>query len=341
MKISSSPPWNRELPTVLAELPFILLTVSLGMRLVKKSGEFIGNNISPVTGRPVYVISYGIYDNGRFIGGLNNSIDLAVMTSNITGSINDDFTKVLIIDREGNIIASENSDQILKTNFYAENESTKELISKMRSEKSSYVEFDFNGTRNIGYYSALGTMFTLVYVPESVYTNETTSVVHKVLLAVNICVLIAAVLVFMIALSIIRPISVVDGSIHAIASGDADLTKRITIKAKHEIASLVDGFNLFSQKMQSIIKDLQNSQTELTDAGEKLQNSTYDTESSITQILANITSVNNSILNQATIVEGTTSSIRGISENLTTLEDMINRQNSSVNTASGEVENML
>lgn len=39
------------------------------------------------------------------------------MTSSITGSITDGVTKVLIIDSEGNVIASENPEQILKTNF--------------------------------------------------------------------------------------------------------------------------------------------------------------------------------------------------------------------------------
>ncbi|MCR5784329.1 MAG: hypothetical protein K6G40_01625, partial [Eubacterium sp.] len=46
-----------------------------------ENGEFIGNNVSPVTGNPVYVISYGITDpkTGEVIGAVNNSIDLATM----------------------------------------------------------------------------------------------------------------------------------------------------------------------------------------------------------------------------------------------------------------------
>ena len=40
----------------------------------KKSDCFLGNNISPVTGKPVYVISYAIKDpeTGNFVGALNN-----------------------------------------------------------------------------------------------------------------------------------------------------------------------------------------------------------------------------------------------------------------------------
>jgi len=309
--------------------------------ICKKSGEFLGNNISPVTGRPVYVISYGIYDNGRFIGGLNNSIDLAKMTSSITGSINDDFTKVLIIDNEGNVIASENSEQILKTNFNKENESTSHLMSEILSSESKIVEFDFNEKRNIGSFAKVGSMITLVYMPKEVYLSKISAVARNTVFLIAICVIISIIVIFVIVISITHPIRVVNRAIKEIANGNADLTKRVNINAKHEIKSLVEGFNLFSQKMQSIIKDVKDSQGELSDAGNALKDSTFDTESSITQILANISSVNHRILSQSSIVQETSIALKDISSNLGELNSMISEQSECVNTASNEVETML
>ena len=146
------------------------------------------------------------------------------MTKSITGSITDGVTDVLIIDAEGNVIASENADQILKVNFNSENNSTKKLMQTMLASDTGTVSFDFNGTRNVGAYARLGSMFTLVYMPEATFTKKVSAVVFKILTLVIVSVLI----IFFITISITKPISVVDASIHDIATGNADLTKKRT-----------------------------------------------------------------------------------------------------------------
>jgi len=308
----------------------------------KTQSEFIGNNISPVTGRPVYVISYGIFDNSnKFLGGLNNSIDLATMTKSITGSITDGVTQVLIIDSEGNVIASENSDQILKVNFNTENESTKALMKKMLSSESGDSLFDYNGVPNIGAYSKLGSMYTLVFMPESTFANIIYSVVFQIVFFVIISVIIVSIIIVLITISITKPISVVDASIHDIASGNADLTKRINIKAKHEVKSLVDGFNLFAQKMQTIISDIKTSKNELNNAGENMGEASLDTASSITEIIANIESMHTQIKHQSKSVSQTASAVNEISANIDSLERMIEAQSNGVTQASAAVEEMI
>ena len=307
----------------------------------KKNGSFLGNNISPVTGRPVYVISYGVYRNGRFIGGLNNSIDLSKMTESITNSITDDVTKVLIVDTEGNVIASKNPDQILQVNFNNENDSTKQLMETVLTNESGIAEFNFDGVKNIGAYSKYGTMITLVYMPESEYKEIVSTVIRRIIISIILCIIIAVIVIFLIVFNIVSPIQIVSNSIKEIATGNADLTKRIDIKAKNEIKSLVDSFNLFSEKMQNIVTDLKSSQNELSKVGINLSDSTMDTESSITEILANIQSVNNRILNQSTIIENTSGSLSVITDKLNQLNTMIKNQHESVGIASNEVEEML
>ncbi len=307
----------------------------------KKTGEFIGNNISPVTGRPVYVISYGVYNAGEFVGGLNNSIDLATMTKSITGSIKNKDTKALIIDTEGFVIASDNEQQILKTNFNDENASTKSLMKEILAQKSGKARFVFDGTVNIGSYATIGSMITLVYMPEASYTKLISKVIYHIFNVFVICIAVVSFIIFTISLSISTPITVVDSSIQHIAAGDADLTQRINVKSKYEIKSLVEGFNAFAKKLQNIIIELKKSQSELSNAGEELKESTYDTESSITEILANIGSVDERIKTQTEVLDGTASAMNEISSNLNNLKDMISNQNTSVKTASSEVESML
>lgn len=307
----------------------------------KSKGEFLGNNVSPVTGRPVYVISYGLYNNGHFVGGLNNSIDTGNMTKDITGSIKDKNTTVLIIDDEGNVIASENQDQILKINFNNENDTTKKLMNLMLKDKENIVEFKFNNTTNLGAYSSLNGMHTVVFMPMDCYLNQIKSVIRKIVFVVIICIAGAVALIFITSLSITTPIKIVNRMMNEIAHGEADLTKRIDINAKYEVGALVDGFNTFSDKMQGIVSDIKDSTTDLTDAGEQLEGSTFDTESSITQIMANIESVNTRIHNQNVIVDESAAAMSEILHNLEDLEGRINTQSNGVNSASGEVEGLL
>ena len=308
-----------------------------------KTGRgFIGNNVSPVTGRPVYVISYGIFDdNGNFLGGLNNSIDLAKMTQGITDSISDGSTQVLIVDIEGNIIASKDDSQILKVNFNDENDSTKLLMQKMASEDSGAVDFIFNGKANRGYFHKSGRMCTVIFMPEEDISRLIFNVVFEILLIIVIAVVVVSVVILLIAYSITKPISVVNSSIQDIASGNADLTKRISINAKHEIKSLVDGFNSFSQKMQKIVGDIKNSENELSEAGGNMSLVSEDTASSITEILANIESMHKQIGNQVSSVSQTSSAVNEIAANIDSLDKMIESQSAGVAQASAAVEQMI
>ncbi len=263
------------------------------------------------------------------------------MTKDITGSITDGVTSVLIIDSEGNVIASENEDQILKVNFNTENESTAATMQQMLKAGTGLCQFQFNGTQNLGAFASEGGMFTLVFMPLSSYQQKINSVIMSIGVIAFICMAIAIVLIFIISMSITRPIKVVNQSMQDIAQGEADLTKRITINAKYEIRDLVDNFNTFTEKMQTIVADIKDSTGDLTKAGKKLETSTFDTESSITEILANIDSVNNRIHHQNTIVDEAAAAMNDILSNLQQLEGQITTQSHGVTSASDEVEGML
>ena len=76
-------------------------------------GFFFGNNVSPVTGNPVYVIAYAVKDpaTGEIVGTVNNSIDMATMSKTI---ISDDKYAIKLFDLEGVVIASPDVESILQ-----------------------------------------------------------------------------------------------------------------------------------------------------------------------------------------------------------------------------------
>ena len=159
------------------------------------------------------------------------------------------------------------------------------------------------------------------------------------ILAISVAVSVILCLV-MLSFSL-KPLKKVENSIHEIATGSADLTKRIDVETKDEIGSVVEGFNTFAEKLQSIISRIKNSNTTLGNAGTDLDYSTQDTASAITEIIANIESMHRQISSQSQSVSQTAGAVNEISANISSLEKMIENQASGVTQASAAVEQMI
>ena len=164
----------------------------------------------------------------------------------------------------------------------------------------------------------------------------------RIMMIILAVILVVAILVsgFMVSRSL-KPLLVVKGAITDIASGDADLTRRINSRAKDEIGDVVNGFNAFSGKLQTIIGDVKSSKDELMVAGENLSGATQDTSSSITEIIANIDSMKHQIDGQNQSVNQTAGAVNEIASNIESLEHMIESQSSGVTQASAAVEEMI
>ena len=141
--------------------------------------------------------------------------------------------------------------------------------------------------------------------------------------------------------SLLKPLGLVKRSITDIASGSADLTKRIEVTTHDEIGAVVEGFNLFTEKLQGIISGVKTSRDELGSAGKNLVSSTEDTGYSISEIIDNIDGIHSQIENQSKSVQQTAGAVNEIASNIESLEHMIENQSMGVSQASAAVEEMI
>lgn len=285
------------------------------------SGEFLGNNISPVTGRPVYVISYAVKDpdTGEVVGGLNNSIDLGAMTSSITGSINDENTKVLIIDSDGYIIASQNDSQILQVNFNDENPSTAQAMEKMLSTNSlsGDMSFNFDGVRNVGAFSNSGSMFTLIYMPERVYTSTINALLGRILLVGALCFIVATVCIVFISISITSPLGRIVDVIEIY--GNADFTQEISpdlLKRRDEIGILAKSMGNMQSAIRSTVR-------EIFDEADSVNDSVNDSNERMASLTIKIDEVNGHVTDRAAEMEETAASTEVMNQNAANIRSSI------------------
>ncbi|MCQ2240861.1 methyl-accepting chemotaxis protein [Treponema sp.] len=226
---------------------------------------------------------------------------------------------------------------------------------KVNSARIDALIESFNGKTTV-FYEKLPEEMMLIYAPvdhtkwyltfvmnasEVFATSNATS-----RLIVTFSIISAFVLLVVIGIlinSAMKPLMIVEKAINEIATGNADLTKRIELKGKNnnEIGRVVEGFNNFSEKLQGIVATMKNSKNDLDRSGSDLKASTEDTAASITQIIANIESMGNSISAQSDSVHQTAGAVNEIASNIESLNRMIEGQSASVTQAASAVEEMI
>ena len=126
-------------------------------------------------------------------------------------------------------------------------------------------------------------------------------------------------------INMVNQLTILSDAVYDLSSGNADLTKRITMSRRSifkVFGTLVENENRFIEKLQGIIGNLK-------------------TSASITEIIANIESVNKQILSQADSVQETAGAVNEIAANIDSLEKMIRQQSEGVGQASTAVEEMI
>ena len=214
------------------------------------------------------------------------------------------------------------------------------------SGSSSYRSFfePFRSRKMVASYRPVGggsTWAVFCMAPYDEFFGSITRMASLMTIVVVLILAVASTLCAVVTTLSLNPLKEVVSSITEIASGNADLTRRIKVKSDDEIGRVVSGFNQFTEKLQSIISSVKESNRNLTSVDEDMSASVEDTASSITQIIANIDSMRSQIERQNGSVSQTAGAVNEIAANIDSLERMIESQSSGVAEASAAVEEMI
>ena len=290
-------------------------------------------------------------DNGGVVGVLSGVAD-ASFTNNITSSIKLDYDGfIFIINDAGEKMAGVDykGKSVLENNIHDPNYAPdtkfgqfRELQIKMIQEKSGLETFYMDGKEYyLSFVSINDGDWHLGIIQNR---RQALAVLNKILLRMIIITLVSIILGSLSGLLLARslkPLRKVSNSINEIASGKADLTQRIQINTEYEIAEVVDGFNTFTEKLQTIMKVMKESKNTLFEVGKLLKQDTENTLSSIESILEHIKSTRDGTSQQFASVDQTATAVHEIASNIESLERMVENQSESVRVASGAVSEMI
>ena len=140
----------------------------------------------------------------------------------------------------------------------------------------------------------------------------------------------------------VRPIRATATALLDIASGDADLTRRISAKSKsEEMDTVVSSFNNFSQKMQELMSNIKSTSANLDVVSDNMQESVSSVSDSMTNIRLSITDVQGHIQKQSEGFNSTSAVVKEVASSITTVNDMIDSQTQSIRESSAAVGQLV
>ncbi|MBQ9622521.1 MAG: HAMP domain-containing protein [Treponema sp.] len=294
------------------------------------------------TQQPVTTVARAVQKNGSVYGVVALDILLGDLTELISGTKLSKSGESFILDANGNYLTNSDSSKILASNFYKDYSGMSEFKNQISTGSAFVNLYAAGGKYFLAQKISDATGWTFVSVgPSNELTEQLRGSITLILILLAIVLAVSVFAAIGVSLPIIRPIRTVDSAVNEIASGNADLTRRIKISTKDEIGSMVGGFNKFVEKLQNIVSQIKSSRDELGYAESDLQDSVQEVSTSIDQIITNINSVGDQMSSQANAVSQTSAAVAEIAENINSLEKMIENQSRGVSQASSAVEEMI
>lgn len=268
-------------------------------------GYYYGNGVSSENGSPIYIIAYAVKESvtGKFLGTVNNSIDLGAMTAQM---IEDDTYKINLIDLNGVVLASPDKDAILQINM---NELDPDSWNYILETKQGYTsnKDPFTGElTHMGFYVS-DNFVCQVSVPDAVFDSARNSLTLASVLICVVASILASIIIVLVSGTIVGPLKKANAAINKliadINAGKGDLTTRIEVKNHDEVGQIAASINEFINTLQGIMHMLGNNSNRLNSIS--------------TSVKQNITSTEDEISNVSSVMEQMAASSEETSASLT------------------------
>ena len=211
------------------------------------------------------------------------------------------------------------------------------------SEKNDTGTYMYKGRTYIASFAKIGKTGRTVVIqaPE----NEFMGTIQNLRLSmygIGVAVLIVAlIVVYLVAVKIVKPIKTTVIALESISQGDGDLTVRLPVTGNDEVTDLSLYFNQTIEKIGSAIKAIDSNAHIMEEIGSELASNMTETASSVHEISSNIDSVKQQALTQAASVTETASTIEEIIRTISQLNTSIENQAASVAIVSSSIEEMV
>ncbi len=137
--------------------------------------------------------------------------------------------------------------------------------------KLSYAEPLLNNQWILGTGFYIDDVDEAVAVQQALFEKEVTSVLLRIISSAVVILVLVFLAVWVIGGRIVRPAQETSAALKDIAEGEGDLTKRLTVISQDEIGDVAKEFNLFTDKIHQLVREVKTSVEELTESSEAMK----------------------------------------------------------------------
>jgi methyl-accepting chemotaxis protein len=164
----------------------------------------------------------------------------------------------------------------------------------------------------------------------------------RVLLTIAFIIIAAAVMIiFLVTISITKPIALIVDTLKDISEGEGDLTRTIAVNSKDELGSLALYFNKTLAKIKNLVIMIKNEAASLSAIGSDLSANMDQTAAAVNEITANIQSIKGRVINQSASVSETHATMENLVQNINKLDDHVGNQSNNISQATAALEQMV
>ena len=350
---------------------FIPYAVKNGNTITVRSVNFVGNTenwyTNPIrTGKTTIVppfkpyedrdvilttLSIPIIHNGKAIGVVDADIDVTYLQKKLEGIAGTSKTNFKILCSKNGTVVAHGADPsaILKSQF--------DTNPEFKSLFETVAQGNIAEQTALSHTSGLTSKFILVPVSikgtdikwvftsitaVSVFTAQATqALISTVIQYTVILVAVVILLYILVRRRVSKPLQFTSSALKNIAQGDGDLTVRLPVRGKDEIAELSQYFNETIAKIANSIHTVGINSKNMEDIGNELASNMTETASAVNEISANIDGVKQQALTQAASVTETAATLEEIIRTIKQLNNSIEMQAASVSQSSSSVEQMV
>ena len=312
--------------------------------------EYISNpKMDEVLKKPIFYVAHVLIVNGKKLGIFAGVYPLSTMQKMVNDIQLGETGNAWMLAEDGTVISYPEFGYAMKKNFLtglsSEHADVKAIAQNMVNRKigSGWVHsMDSAEKLFVTYAPVHNAPWSIAFnISESQIYAAGYSIRNIMIFTVSVIVVILLLITGLVLFQMLNPLKKVEATINEIATGNADLTKRISVTTNNEIGAIVNGFNNFTEKLQSIVSELKNSQLTLSTAGDILSKTTEASANAIENIKDSITETTSGIKNQSNGITETSTAVNEIASNINSLERMIANQVAGVTQASSAVEEMI
>ena len=317
---------------------------------VEGNFEYVSNpKMDEVIKKPIFYVAHVLIVNGKKLGIFAGVYPLSTIQKMVSDIQLGETGNAWLLAGDGTVIIYPEHGLAMKQNFLtgldSKHADLKEIAQNMCARKigSGWIKNYASGRKEFVTYTPVhNTPWSIGFnISENQIYSAGHSIRNIMLISFGIIVIVLLLITGIVLFSLLNPLKKVEQSIDEIASGNADLTKRISVSSNNEIGAIVLGFNKFTEKLQSIISELKKSQVMLSDAGKILSKTTDESAEAIENIKDSIIETTSGINEQSAGITETSAAVNEIASNISSLEKMISNQVTGVSQASSAVEQMI